>query len=150
MVERDSNNKVTLIGVIVGAALIGALFKHFDFGAAVGKRGIGALFAWMGIFGKVLAGKRLKDVVRAETKLKQALQVMILPFEDYDTTEGTRLKMCTSTFVYPEGLNNEIRYVPVCAWERHKKVLMKQVAEKFNKPGFTKGLSKESHVATNN
>ncbi|MBI5395017.1 MAG: radical SAM protein [Verrucomicrobia bacterium] len=132
------------------AALIRALFKHFDFGAAVGKRGAGALFAWMRIFGKALMGKRLKDVIRAETKLKRALQVMILPFEDYDTTEGERLKMCTSTFVYPEGPSNSIRYVPVCAWERHKKVLMKHVAERFNKPGFTKGLSKESHVATTN
>jgi hypothetical protein len=132
------------------AALLGALFRHFDFGAAVGKRGMGALFAWMRILGKALTGKRLKDVVRAETKLKQALQVMILPFEDYDTTEGTRLKMCTSTFVYPEGPNNEIRYVPVCAWERHKKVLMKHVAQRFNKPGYTKGLEKNVSVETAN
>jgi uncharacterized radical SAM superfamily Fe-S cluster-containing enzyme len=131
-------------------ALAGAVLRHYDFGAAVGKKGIPALLVWMRIFGKVLLGKRLKDVLRAETKLKRVLQIIILPFEDYDTSEGIRLKPCASSFVYINSPNGDIRYIPVCAWERNKKAIMKDMAERFNKPGYTRGLSKEAHVATTN
>jgi len=129
-------------------ALIRAIFRHYNFGAAVGKKGFGAFIAWMRILGKVLVGKRIKDVLRAETKLKRIVQVIVLPFEDYDTSEAVRLKPCSSCFVFPRGTDGEIGHIPGCAWERHKQVVMKEVAEQFNKPGFTKGLSKESDVAT--
>ncbi|MBN2190690.1 MAG: radical SAM protein [Candidatus Aureabacteria bacterium] len=119
---------------------------NFNFGAAVGKKGISAFLKWMKIFFKVITGEKLKDVIRRETIMKGALQIIVLPFEDYDTTEAVRLKMCVSCFVYPDSGKN-IKRVPVCAWERHKKVIMKEVAEIYNKPGFNKGLKRSGNVA---
>jgi organic radical activating enzyme len=124
--------------------------RHFNFGAAVGRRGLGTFFTWAGIFARVALGKKFKDVLRERTRMQGLLQIIILPFEDYDTSEGTRLKMCKSSFVYPAGKDGPLRYIPVCAWERHKVDIMRRVALIFNKPGFDKGLSdnkKEDRVA---
>ncbi|MEA3347169.1 MAG: radical SAM protein [Candidatus Auribacterota bacterium] len=131
----------------VYTALVKILFCNFGFGAAVGRKGAGTVFKWIKIAGKVILGGKLKDVIRQETRMKGALQVMVLPFEDYDTTESNRLKMCTSSFVYPQSRNGDIKYIPVCAWERYKKIVMKQTAEIFNKPGYNKGLTRQKNVA---
>jgi len=127
------------------------VLRHFDFGAAVGRKGLGAFLAWAGIFARMALGRKPKLVLRERTRLKGLLQIIVLPFEDYDTTEGTRLRMCKSCFAFPEGKNGPVRYIPVCAWERHKAEVMRRVAETFNKPGFTKGLSgeKNERVAEN-
>ncbi|MCK5160827.1 MAG: radical SAM protein [Candidatus Aureabacteria bacterium] len=132
-----------LFRIKVYTALIKILFCNFDFGAAVGQKGVKAFFKWIKIAGRLISGTKLKDVIRAETRMKGALQVMVLPFEDYDTAEAVRLKMCTSCFVYPEDRNGNVKYIPVCAWEKNKKIAMKKVAELFNKPGFNKGLSRK-------
>ncbi|MDD5643900.1 MAG: radical SAM protein [bacterium] len=128
-------------------AILKILFNNFSFESAVGKKGLRAFCKWMKIISKVLLGRKLKDVIREETNMKGALQVMVLPFEDYDTSEAVRLKMCTSSFVYPDGRSGCVKYIPVCAWERNKKVVMKEIAEVFNKPGFNKGLRRSENVA---
>lgn len=136
-----------LFKIKVYLAILNILFSNFSFENAVGRKGLSAFLRWVKIISRVLLGHKLKDVIREETDMKGALQIMVLPFEDYDTTEAVRLKMCTSSFVYPENRDGDVKYIPVCAWERHKKKVMKDIAEKFNKPGFNKGLSREKNVA---
>jgi len=128
--------------------ILNLIFRHFNFSAAVGETGCKAFLKYCRMIGKLAKGRKLKDVLREDTIMKGALQVIVLPFEDYDTAEGERLKLCSSSFAFPDIETGKVRYVPVCAWEWHKKVIMKRIAEKYNKPGFTKGLERTDHVAT--
>ncbi|MDD5073361.1 MAG: radical SAM protein [Candidatus Omnitrophica bacterium] len=106
--------------------------KHLNFGAIVGKKGPAAYIKWAGMIGKLLTGKKAKEVLKNDTKLKGVLQIMILPFEDSKTTESERLSMCSSCFVYVDPDTDKIRTLPTCTWEKYKKPIMKKVAEKFN------------------
>jgi hypothetical protein len=112
------------------------LLHNIDFGAVVGKRGISVFFKWLKMISKVAIGSKIKNVMREDTRMKSALQIVVLPFEDYETAEGTRLKLCSSVFAYPNSKKGDIKYIPTCAWERHKNIIMRQVAEMFNKPDY--------------
>ncbi|MBN1422133.1 MAG: radical SAM protein [Planctomycetes bacterium] len=126
----------------VWSSLARIVLANLDFAAAVGRRWPAAALPWLAVLAKLILGRKLKTVLRAHTRLQGALQVIVLPFEDYDTCETERLEMCTSCFVYPVGRSGEIKYIPVCAWERHKKEAMREIATVFNKPGYGKGLER--------
>jgi len=130
----------------IWASLARIVLTHLDFAAAAGRRWPAAAFPWLAVLAKVVFGRKLKDALRAHTRLQGILQIIILPFEDYDTCETVRLRMCTSCFVYPTGRDGEIKYVPVCAWEKHKKRAMREIAEVFNKPGYDRGITRRSDV----
>ncbi len=117
---------------VLNLKLLGILKKNLNFGAIVGKKGPAAYIKWAGMIGKLLTGKKAKDILKNDTKLKGVLQIMILPFEDSKTTESERLSMCSSCFVYVDPDTDQIRTLPTCTWEKYKKPIMKRVAEKFN------------------
>lgn len=112
--------------------LFGIFRRHLNFGSIVGSKGFAAYLKWAAIAGKMLAGKKIKDIIRSDTRLKGILQIMILPFEDSKTTESERLAMCSSCFVYVDPETDKIKTLPTCTWEKYKKPIMKKVAEKFN------------------
>ncbi|MBP6944317.1 MAG: radical SAM protein [Candidatus Omnitrophica bacterium] len=111
---------------------LGIAAKHVNFGALVGSRGPTAYMKWLGIFGKMIIGRKAKDVLREDTLIKGALQILILPLEDLKTAEAERLVMCSSCFAYVDPDTDEIRTLPTCTWDNYKKPIMKKVAEKFN------------------
>ncbi len=123
---------------------LGRLFlKHVDFGAVVKARGLKAFGRWMGIFASAATGKKFKDVFKERTEVKDILLLILLPFEDSATTETDRLEMCKSCFGYVDVATDTIKAIPVCIWERFKNVAMKDMARKYNKKGYTKGLYDE-------
>jgi hypothetical protein len=112
--------------------VLGIAAKHVNFGALVGAKGIDAYGKWLGIFGKIIIGRKAKDVLRDDTLIKGALQILILPLEDLKTAEAERLVMCSSCFAYVDPDTDEIKTLPTCTWDNYKKPIMKKVAEKFN------------------
>ncbi len=115
------------------AALGVIVFKHLNFGALVGARGLTALGRWMSIIGKVLVGRSPKRVLRKETVLSKALHVIVLPFEDDCTLESERLKECTACFGYVDVATDTVKSIPVCHWEKYKNGILREIAEKYNK-----------------
>ena len=79
---------------------------------------------------------------------KLILQILLLPFEDDDTVETERLEKCASCFAYIDVETDQIRSIPFCIWEKYKKVIMKDIAEKYNKEGYEKGLSRKAAKVT--
>ena len=106
--------------------------RHLNFGAVVGAKGLVAFLRWAKITGKIMTGRKLKDVLRKDTKLRGMLQLIIFSFEDEKTTESERLSMCTSCFAYVDPETGSIKTLPTCTWERYKKPIMKKIAEKYN------------------
>jgi hypothetical protein len=112
--------------------VLGIAAKHVNFGALVGAKGAGAYLKWLKIFGKVLIGRKVKDVLREDTMIRGVLQILILPLEDTKTAEAERLVMCSSCFVYIDPDSGEIKTLPTCTWDNYKKPIMRKVAEKYN------------------
>lgn len=131
-----------LISLSLGKLLI----KNVSFGAIVGAKGLAAFVRWMNIFASVLGGKKLKRVIKDQTAIKSILQVIMLPFEDDCTSESERLEKCASCFAYIDTKTDTIKSIPFCIWEKYKNVIMKDMAEKFNKDGHTKGLTNKAQV----
>lgn len=131
--SRYDGNRVGPLGkLILDMRLLGIFRKHLNFGSIVANKGPAAYLRWALMLGKALTGKKIKDIIRSDTKLKGILQIMILPFEDSKTTESERLAMCSSCFVYVDPDTDAIRTLPTCTWEKYKKPIMKKVAGKFN------------------
>jgi 7,8-dihydro-6-hydroxymethylpterin dimethyltransferase len=131
--SRYRNNKISLFSKlkVYGRALAIA-GRHLNFGAIVGAKGPAVLLRWAKITWKIITGRKVKDVMRQDTRLKGALQIIIFSFEDDKTTESERLSMCTSCFAYVDPLTDSIKTLPTCTWEKYKKPIMKVIAEKFN------------------
>lgn len=131
--EKYKNKKAGFFGkLVLNLKLFGVFKKHLNFGSIVGSKGLAAGLKWAKIIGKLMIGKKAKDIIKSDTKLKGILQIMILPFEDSKTTESERLSMCSSCFVYVDPDTDKIKTLPTCTWEKYKKPIMKKVAEKFN------------------
>ncbi|MBD3379139.1 MAG: radical SAM protein [Candidatus Omnitrophica bacterium] len=128
---------------LVALSLLGLLVKYFNFGQVVGAKGFRAFGRWMGIFASVVSGKKLKKVIKEKTEIKSILQIILLPFEDDFTVESERLQECASCFAYIDVKTDTVRSIPFCIWEKYKKTIMKDIAEKYNKEGYEKGLSRK-------
>jgi len=63
--------------------------------------------------------------------VRGVLQLFILPFEDKENIEGERLFRCPTSFGYYDPKLDEVRYVPVCAWQLFKKDKMREIAEYY-------------------
>ncbi|MFH1413593.1 MAG: radical SAM protein [Candidatus Omnitrophota bacterium] len=125
-------------------ALVKLLFKHIDFAAVIGKKGFPALIGWTRFFGKLISGRKFIEVLSKETTLtdiRGALQILLLPFEDDDILESARLEKCASCFAYIDVKSDTVKSIPFCIWEKYKKPIMKEIAEEYNKEGYTKGLT---------
>ena len=55
------------------------------------------------------------------------LQVIILPLEDDYVIETNRLERCPTVHAYFEPGTGEARFVPVCAWRRHNRTILRDV-----------------------
>ncbi|MDP8299769.1 MAG: radical SAM protein [Candidatus Tantalella remota] len=129
---------------LLSLSVAGIFIKHANMGAIVGAKGFQAFWKWMRFFGSLLTGKKFKDVLKEQTRIKGILQVLLLPFEDDCTIESERLEKCSSCFAYIDTATDSIRNIPFCIWEKYKNVIMKDMAIAYNKDGYTKGLEGET------
>ena len=131
-----SKYKDNKIGLFTRLDVYGRAFliakRHLNFSAVVGAKGPSAFIRWGKIIGKIIIGRRPKDVLRKDTKLRGMLQLIIFSFEDLKTTESERLSMCSSCFAYVDPDTDSVKTLPTCTWERYKKPIMKKIAEKYN------------------
>ncbi|MFH1640563.1 MAG: radical SAM protein [Candidatus Omnitrophota bacterium] len=118
-------------------------FKHWDFDALIGAKGLRAFGRWTRFLFKLAIGKKLKDVLHQESTIKNykgTLQILLLPFEDDDIVESDRLEKCTSCFAYIDVKTDKVKSIPFCIWEKFKHPIMLEMARKYNKQGYTQGL----------
>lgn len=126
-------------------SLVGLVLRHLDLGAVVDARGIRAVGRWLRLLGRLTLGQKAKNVFKEETSLtslNRMLQVLILPFEDDETVESARLKECSSCFAYVDVATDSVESIPFCIWEKYKKVVMRDIAEVYNKEGYDQGISR--------
>ncbi len=89
------------------------------------------LFALARILGGMVAGKRLKHLLRRHTNIHSAMLMVVLPFEEFDSIEAARLENCPSAFVYEDPDSGEVKTLPVCIWNLYKNGIQRKIAEKY-------------------
>jgi hypothetical protein len=83
----------------------------------------------------LMRGKKMKDLLRANSRCQGILRVIILPFEESGCVESARLVECPTAFAYEHPVTGEVRLMPVCAWPIHKNQFLRAVAERYGVAG---------------
>ncbi len=108
--------------------LFGLLRRNLDTRAIFG----GAPFPKLVKIGwGLIRGKRVKHLLRANTKFQGVLRLIVLPFEERACVEAARLIDCPAQFAYEHPVTREIKFMPVCAWAIHKNGILKSTAEAY-------------------
>lgn len=88
---------------------------------------------------QLMGGKKMKEVLRANTKCHGIMRLMILPFVEPQCVEAARLVDCPSAFAYENPKTAEIQFMPVCAWTIHKNDILRKTAERWASPRHVGG-----------
>jgi len=83
------------------------------------------------ILGALAIGRRGKDVFRKHTRVHDAVRMIVLPFEEYDSIDGARLQNCTAGFAFEDPDTGEVRTIPVCSFSLYKNELQRKIADKY-------------------
>jgi 7,8-dihydro-6-hydroxymethylpterin dimethyltransferase len=142
--NRHTAKPIGIYRMIVYAGVTRLFLKHWNFGALIGAKGLFAVGRWMRFLGKLIIGRKFWDVFHEETTIKNfkgTLQIVLLPFEDDEILESERLEKCTSCFAYIDVKTDTVKSIPFCIWEKFKSPIMREIAKKYNKEGYSQGLS---------
>ena len=85
------------------------------------------LFHALMVPAELVVGRKALKVLERHTHVQGLLQVIILPLEDDYVIETERLERCPTVHAYFEPETGEARFVPVCAWRRHNRTILRDV-----------------------
>jgi hypothetical protein len=77
-------------------------------------------------------GCRTRRVLERHTNVQGQLQLVTLPFEDVHVLETDRLERCPSQHAYFDPWTDEVRLVPLCAWNQHKATALRSAADYYD------------------
>ncbi len=112
--------------------LLGPAMRSVNFKTAMKGN---PLFAGLCIIGGLFAGKPLKKQLWKHTRYGQAMDMIVLPFEEYHSLEGARLHRCKAGFAYEDPDDGKIKTVPVCTWSLFQKDVERAIAKKYEQAG---------------
>jgi sulfatase maturation enzyme AslB (radical SAM superfamily) len=78
-----------------------------------------------------LLGRRMKEVLRRNTNVRDAMLMIVLPFEEYHSVESARLQYCFAGFAYEDADDGRVRTLPVCVWGLYKSNIQRKIADKY-------------------
>ncbi len=85
------------------------------------------------LLGGVLIGRKFKDQIRKHSTVKDAMLMVVLPFEESHSVESARLQECPSAFAFEDPDSGQVRTLPVCMWGLYKKDIQRKLAAKYSK-----------------
>ncbi|MBM4036989.1 MAG: radical SAM protein [Planctomycetes bacterium] len=88
-------------------------------------------FAVLRILAALAIGRKGKDVLRRHTRVQDALRMIVLPFEEYHSIDGSRLRNCTAGFAFEDPDTGEVRTIPVCSFSLYKNDVQRKLAAKY-------------------
>ncbi len=106
-----------------------AVRKHVRLPYLLKGRGVAKLWHLLATLLGLAFGKSSRKVLKRHTTWQGVLQIIVLPFEDNATLETERLERCPNAFVYYDPAEDQVGWVPTCAWGLHKVPVMRRVAE---------------------
>lgn len=110
-------------------AVAPAFRRSMRIGAMLQGKGIGKLWHGLMIPIKLALGRRSEAVFARHTRAQRLLLLIVLPFEDKSTLETERLERCPTAFAFYDPKSDEVKWIPVCAWNLHKTETMRAISE---------------------
>ncbi len=141
LIARDKRWDTSLAGRVLGAVrlkkpwlkvtgLARILFcfaRHIRLGRLLKGWGPVKLFHALAMPAELAVGWRPLEALSRHTKAETLFQVIILPLEDDYVIETERLERCPTVHAYFDPATGEARFVPVCAWRKHNKTILRDV-----------------------
>jgi hypothetical protein len=88
------------------------------------------VLALMRVFGGALVGKSLKQQFAKHCKVTNALDMIVLPFEEYHSINGARLALCKGGFAYEDPDDGVVKTIPICVWSQFRDQIERKIAAK--------------------
>ena len=110
-------------------AIVGVMLRQTRMGRFFKGKGPFKLYHMVALPLSLALGTRSKVALARHTFAQSVLQIVVLPFEDKSTLETDRMERCPSAFTFYDPDEDEVKFVPVCAWGLHKTRVMKHVSE---------------------
>jgi len=86
--------------------------------------------ALLRVFGGALLGKSLKKQLAKHCNVTHALDMIVLPFEEYHSIDGARLALCKGGFAYEDPDDGVVKTIPICAWSQFRDEIERKIAAK--------------------
>ena len=87
--------------------------------------------AMLRIAAGLAAGRKLRNLLRRHTHAAHALTTVVLPFEEYHSADGQRLRHCAAAYAFEDPKTGRLRFIPVCAASLYKDDLERAIAAKY-------------------
>ena len=118
-----------LRGKLLALRTFGPLvFGAIDFRKVmVGNRFLGALR----ILGGTMLGQSFRDLLRKHTRIKDTVDITILPFEEPHSLESARMERCSAAFAYVDPDTDSVETVPFCTWCLYRKDVFRKIADAY-------------------
>ena len=107
--------------------------RHVRLSRLLKGRGAGKIGHAAGALAGLLLRRKTRRILEAHTTVQDSLQLIVLPFEDQHVLETDRMERCPNAFAFYDPVEERVRTVPVCAWGKHKKAVLRKVADYYVK-----------------
>jgi len=101
-------------------------------------RGAGKLWHAAALAGGLLLRRKTRLLLERHTNVQAQLQLVTLPFEDVHVLETERLERCPSQQAYYDPRTGKVKLAPLCAWNEHKRRVLREVADYYAASGTTR------------
>ena len=117
----------------IGIGLMGIMRKNVRIDRIIKGRGVANLWHLLCILCALTSRARRKKIGKNHLAMYEALQLIILPFEDNSVLETERLERCPNSFAFYNPETEQVDHVPTCAWGQHKTDTMRHIADYYEK-----------------
>lgn len=114
-----------------GTSFLKVARRNLSFGRFFKGKGLAKVWHGLCALTGLIVGRRTASVLARHTRFQQQLQLIVLPFEDLSVLETERLERCPNAFVFWDPKDERLKHVPVCAWNLHKRKVMRAIAEHY-------------------
>ena len=123
------------------AVLLGVLRRHIHLARLAKGKGIGKLYHVLATLLGFAVRRKSRIVLERHTNVQSVLQIILLPFEDKSNIETDRLERCPAGFGFVDTRDDQVKWVPVCAWGLHKTRAMREIADYYDKKSAAESTS---------
>jgi uncharacterized radical SAM superfamily Fe-S cluster-containing enzyme len=120
-------------------AAIRTVGRHMRLSRLLKGRGLGKVGHALGALAGLLLRRKTRRILEAHTTVQDSLQLIVLPFEDQHVLETDRMERCPNAFAFYDPVDERVKTVPVCAWGKHKKAVLRKVSEHYMQAAAAKG-----------
>ena len=118
-----------LLALRARLAAIRTVARHLRLSRLLKGKGVGKIGHAAGVLAGLLLRRKTRRIMEAHTTVQDSLQLIVLPFEDKHVLETDRMERCPNAFAFYDPVDERVKTVPVCAWGKHKKAVLRKVTD---------------------